>query len=165
MTKDLILKNFLQLQEEANIMKQHSITNYSQLLDVLSKEFEKTYDSCSDAQEAYDKLNSALNNFLENHCGMYSLGTKDWTIECYSNATKEVIEDTINNWNNHNSSNITNINTLISALTTDVTDTMSNCGCDVHNAFATICNEFFEENHPLFIDLGEPNPRIDFDIL
>lgn len=164
MTKELILKEFLKLQKETGVMKEYTITTYEELLNALSEEFAEEYDGSPDAQDAYDNLNDYLDNFLEDHAGMYSLGTKDWSIECYSNASKEIIESAINQWNQSYLSNIKDIDDLTSAITHDIMDTMSNVGCDVHNAFAIICEETFEEKHPLFIDLGEPNPRIDFDI-
>lgn len=162
MTKELILKDFLKLQKETGVMKEHIITTYEELLNALSEEFAEEYDGCSDAQDAFDNLNDYLDNFLGDHAGMYSLGTKDWSIECYSNATKELKEGAINQWNSYYSSNITDINDLTSAASHRLSKDMSNCGCDIHTAFAMLCDDVFADEHPLFVDLGESNPRISF---
>lgn len=160
MNKNAILNDFLKLKEEGVIVD--SFSTFDELLDVLSDMFAEEVEDSSDAQEAYDNLNDALGGIIEKHCGVYSLGTKDWSIECSTDNSKELISQLIQKWNDYYDDKITDIDELCSSLTRRVGKDMCNAGCDVHNALSMISDDVFVGKHPFFVELGEKNPRISF---
>lgn len=164
MNKELILQDFLKLQRETEVLKEYIITNYEELLSALSEEFAEEYDSCDDAQDAFDNLNDYLSNFLIKHGARYFLGTQEWAIDYKENASKDIIESAINEWNGYYSASLKDIDDLTSAINHQVLKDMSYCQYDVHTAFAELCEDIFKKKHPLFVNIGESNPRIDFDI-
>ena len=160
MEKQLILKEFLKLKNEGVITEDFS--TYEELLDVLSEKFSENYDSSSDAQEAFDDLDDELDGILNKFSGVYSLGTKEWSIHCSSEASKDAIEELISKWNSYYAYEVTDVDELCSAIEHRVLKDMCNCGCDVHNALAMLCNDVFGEDDLIYVDIGESNPRISF---
>lgn len=157
---DKILKDFLKLKEEGVIREDFS--SIDELEDVLSQMFSDEYDRASDAQEAFDDLNDELNGLLNKHCAVYCLGTKEWSIICSSEASEELIKKSIDEWNDYYDKNVADIDDLCSSINVRVMKDMSNCGCDVYNALAMICDDVFGDENPFYVDCGEPNPRISF---
>lgn len=160
MNKNTILKDFLELKKEGII--EEPFSNYEELLDVLSNMFEEEYEKYSDAQEAYDNIDDTLNGLLNKHCGVYTLGSKEWEIICSNEATQETINNMITDWNEYYGTSISDINDLCGSVTHRVMKDMSNAGCDVYNALAMICNDVFTGKNALSVDIGELNPRIYF---
>lgn len=160
MNKNNILKDFLKLKEDGVIEK--SFSTYEELLDVLSEMFSDIYDRSSDAQEAFDDLDYDLDGLLNKYCGVYTLGTKEWTINSSIDASDEIIKQAIQDWNSYYRDSLSTIDELCDGITHRVMKDMSNCGCDVHNALAMLCDDVFSQEHPFFVDLGEEDPRISF---
>lgn len=159
MNKNAIMNDFMKAKEEGLI--EDNFNTYEELLDVLSEMFSDIYDKSSDAQEAFDDLDYELDGLLNKNCAVYTLGTKEWEIMCSAEASEDIIKQSINEWN-QNYSNVEDINDLCDSITHRILKDMSNCGCDVHNALAMICNEVFTNEDIFYIDLGEENPRISF---
>ena len=160
MNKNNIVSDFLKLREEGIIKENFS--TYNELLDVLSQMFSDEYDNLPDAQEAFNSLDNQLNGLLNKYYGVYSLGTKEWEILCSSEASNELINQSINEWDDYYNTKITNIDCICDSIASKVMDDMSNCGCDVHNALSMICDDVFSGENPFFVDCGEENPRISF---
>ena len=160
---DKILKDFLKLKGKGIIIEDFS--SIDELENVLSQMFSDEYDKVSDAQEAFDNLDDELNGLLNEHCAVYHLGIKEWSIVCSSEASEELIKKSINQWNDYYDKNISDIDELCSAIEYRVTKDMCNCGCDAYNALSMICDDVFaldSENNPFYVDCGESNLRISF---
>lgn len=160
MNKNFILNDFLKLKEDGVIKEMFS--TYEELLDVLSEMFSDMYHRSSDAQEAFDDLNDNLDGLLNKHCGVYTLGTKEWSITSSLEASDSVVAKSIQDWNDYYGANLKSIDEVCDAIDHRVMKDMSNCGCDVHNALAMLCEDVFGGEHPFFVDLGEEDPRISF---
>lgn len=160
MNKNVVLNDFLKLKEEGVIVDE--FTTFDELVDVLSHMFVEEFENSSDAQDAFDNLNDTLGGIIKKHSGVYSLGTKDWSIEYYTDAPKELIAQLIEKWNKYYDTKITVIAELCDSLTRRVEKDMCNSGCDVHNALAFISDDVFADKHPFYVELGEDNPRITF---
>lgn len=157
--KEAILKDFRKLREEGLIKDDFS--SYEELLDVLSEMFANQYEGYSDAQEAFDDLNDYLEGKLNEHCGVYTLGTEEWHIKI-DVKEPEKLNALMKQWGEYYGS-VSDADDLASSMEHRVMKDMSNVGCDVHNALAMLCSEVFDEyDSSIYADIGESNPRIDF---
>ena len=160
MNKNVIVEDFKKLSEGGIIERMFS--SYDELLDVLSEMFSDEYEKESDAQDAFNNLDEELGGLLGKYCAVYTLGTKEWVIECSGDVSKEKIEEVIASWNDYYDDNLADINDLCDSITHRVMKDMSNCGCDVYNALSALCDDVFGDGHPFYVDLGDENPRISF---
>lgn len=161
-SREAILKDFKKLREDGLIKE--DFTNYKELLDVLSEIFAHQYEEYSDAQDAFDDLNDYLDGKLNQHRGVYTLGTEEWRIKI-DVKEPEKLNDLMEQWGKCYGS-VSDADDLASSIEHRVMKDMSNAGCDVYNALDMICSEVFDEvdniDSFIYVDMGEPSPRIDF---
>lgn len=131
-----------------------------ELLDALSKMFEKKCDEFDDAQIAFDDLNDDIgDNILSNNfCYCLSDGG-EWSIDC-NELTSEMIISL-----NKANINVKDKEEFESYLERKVCKCESNVGCDARTALALELEDLpsgFDWENIVFLSIPEGNPIIEY---
>lgn len=157
MNKKDLMQDFLNLQ-----LKGVNVSNYDELVDTVSKMFEKEYKKTYDDELAYIKLNDKLNGLLEKYDASFTLGVGEWHIIHDENISDDCLSLVLNKWNNYYNFEIMDINELCDSVQDIVMERMYDAGCDEYVALDMIMDEVFVNEHPFYVALSYMGPRVTF---
>lgn len=128
-----------------------SVETIDELEDILSDKFQEYLDCSEDAQDAYDNMSDCeYEGLIKKYAFVYSLSGKNesWYIDLGENFNDSKKDYYLNIFSEIYNENFKDIYDVTSILENEIMKIMSNCGCDVFNAF----NLIIEENFPEEID-------------
>ena len=133
----------------------------------MSEEFENYLNHSEDAQDAYDNMcDCEYDGLMKKYPFVYTLSGKDeiCSIGVGENFDYSKEDYYLNIFNEIYKEDFEDIDAVASKLENEIMDIMSNCRCDVYNAFNLIIEEDFSEeiDDDIFtIDNADGTPRIE----
>lgn len=124
------------------------IKTIEELEEILSEKFESYLEYSEDAQEACDDMfDSEYDGLLKKYPFVYSLSGKNqvWSVEVEDDFDYSKEEEYLAIFNEVYDDEFEDIDDVASTLEHEIMKTMSNCGCDVFNAFNLIVEEDLPE--------------------
>lgn len=142
------------------------VKTIEELEKILSDEFENYLSHAQDAQDAYDNMSDCeYDGLMKKYAFVYSLSGKNkvWSIGVNEDFDLSKEYEYISIFNEIYDKKFKDIYEVASILENQIMKTMSNCGCDVFNAFNLIVQEDFPEdvNSIFFIDNADGTPSIE----
>lgn len=143
------------------------IKTIQELEDILSEEFENYLRYSEDAQDAYDNMcDCEYDGLMKKYAFVYSLSGKGetWSIGIGEDFDYSKEDYYLNIFNEIYNEDFEDIDDITSKLENEVIKIMSNCGCDVFNAFNLILEEDFPEevgDSVFVIDNADGTPCIE----
>ena len=161
-----IEKERKQIIDDYNKLYENKVSDISEVLDILSEEFDKIYSRLLDAQMAYDELYYEYEDVMKDHCFVYNLsGDSTWSVLTGDNYNDENDTEYINKAREiYPDYKIEAIDDVLSIMEIDVENTMCNVGCDMFTALDLILEEDFPEfyREGIFeISGADEEPRIE----
>lgn len=142
------------------------VKTMEELEEILSEKFASYLQYSEDAQEACDNMfNLEYDGLMKKYPFVYSLSGKNevWSVGIEDSFDYSKEHDYITIFNEVYDEEFEDISDVASKLENQIMKTMSNCGCDVFNAFNLIVQEDFPEDVEsiFFIDNADGTPSIE----
>lgn len=142
------------------------VKTIEELEEILSKKFESYLQYSEDAQEACDDMfDLEYDGLMKKYPFVYSLSGKNevWSVGIEDSFDYSKEHDYITIFNEVYDEEFEDISHIASKLENQIMKTMSNCGCDVFNAFNLIIQEDFPEDVEsiFFINNADGTPSIE----
>lgn len=143
------------------------VKTIEELEDIMSEEFENYLRYSEDAQDAYDNMcDCEYDGLMKKYAFVYSLSGKGetWSIGIGEDFDYSKEDYYLNIFSEIYDEDFEDIDDITSKLENEVMKIMSNCGCDVFNAFNLIVEEDFPEeigDSVFVIDNADGTPSIE----
>lgn len=143
------------------------VKTIEELEDIMSEEFENYLRYSEDAQDAYDNMcDCEYDGLMKKYAFVYSLSGKGetWSIGIGEDFDYSKEDYYLNIFSEIYDEDFEDIDDITSKLENEVMKIMSNCGCDVFNAFNLIVEEDFPEeigDSVFVIDNADGTPCIE----